>query len=89
MADQTNKRRNLATKLITQSTALMDAVNNLYALADEYVSAGLTFEDSDFQGTALEHVTAADMVGVIANAETVKNYLETNFIDNVFKIVRQ
>lgn len=87
--NQVDKRRNMASKLIAQSTALMDALNALSALANEYSSSGLTFVDSDFENTSMQHVDAAAMTAVITNANNLKTYLEAQFMDDVFLKVRQ
>lgn len=55
-AVQTDKRRNIATNAIIHATALWDHLLALKALAEERAVAG-NFEDADFTGTDLKHVT--------------------------------
>ena len=53
-----DKRRNLATNAVIQATRLLDAARALADLAGEQDNTpGFSFEQSDFDGTDLQHLT--------------------------------
>lgn len=88
-ADQTEKRRNLARRLVSASTTLMQIVAELDACADEYTSAGLTFVDGDFTDIpGLEHLDAAKITAVITSAGNLKTWITSTFNDDIFQAAR-
>ena len=50
MADQTEKRRELARRAVTHATLLANAERELTKLLQEATDAGLVFVDTDFTG---------------------------------------
>lgn len=61
--DLTKKRQNLATNTVAHATALLDAARALKHITEERTEAG-NFEQADFDGTDLEHLTPG-MIGQV------------------------
>ena len=90
--DATNKALNLATKLVTQATRLMDAVRALDALRQEKEGSGVDFAPGgvpmDFAGTDLKHINGNNINNVLTTAGNVKAWLESTFNDDNLDAVR-
>lgn len=56
-----DQRRNVATNAVIQATKLLDALNALVALKAQRTFFESDFVDSDFDGTALQHLSAGIM----------------------------
>jgi hypothetical protein len=73
------KRQNLASRTVTQVTALVDAIRSLDALQDEYVQetgeSGGAFAQTDFDGTSLTHLTPGMMTAMFAGNGVVDSLL--------------
>jgi len=80
--DQSNKRRNIASRAVTASTQLWDAVQDLSELSLERVQSG-NFVDDDFSGTALTHLTPF-LVGLLLDTvgPAVKTFMESQIGGN-------
>lgn len=75
--DQTDKRRNLASRAMNASIAFVDALLEMQQIAAERPVAG-NFVDADFDGTSLKHMTPA-MIGTLI--DIVVPNLITNYVD--------
>lgn len=72
MADPVDKRRTAAFEMMGAVNALLGAVETAATLASSISQAGLTFIDSDFEGSeasGLHHITAATMDAVLAELD--------------------
>lgn len=86
--DQTSKRRNIASKMVVQATALLDAYEALKILGAERNQAG-TFVDDDFVGD-LAHVTPTDVQGMFGTTMTqLGTVLEAANIRNLLLRIRK
>lgn len=90
--DTTQKALNLATRLVTQATILMDAVRALDALRQEKEGSGIDFAPAgvamDFSGTDLKHVDGNNINNVLTTAGSLKAWLESTFNDDNLDAVR-
>lgn len=59
--DLVSKRNGIAEKGIIYATQLVDALNGLKNLREERQKLGADFQDSDFVGTDLAHVSAGQL----------------------------
>lgn len=78
MSDSSAKRQNIASKAVAASTAIVDNLNVLLELKDERAKLVDPFVDGDFTGTALKHLTAAQ-IGVLF--DFVVPALQTTYLD--------
>lgn len=75
--DQLQKKRNLALRLVSSATMLMNAVNDLDDLSYQYTKAGMQFADNDFIFDGLRHLDAASAGSVLFSSGALKTWLDT------------
>lgn len=63
--DLVDKRRNVATNMMIEGTRLADAIVALQELQAEFAQCG-SFQQSDFDNTALKHLTPGILSAVFA-----------------------
>lgn len=79
MADYVQKKLNLAQKSVLAAEDFIDALNVLKELSDERSKLPQDFQDSDFVGTEIPHLTAG-ILGTLFDfvvPSLAANYLDT------------
>ena len=77
--DLTNKRRDIASRLVAAARQHETALAAMEEAAREYTDAGLTWVQADFDGTALQHLTPGIATAGFTAAAAVRAYLISSF----------
>jgi hypothetical protein len=86
--DQTDKRRNLATQIISRIEPLMDLLYELDGKRQQ--AANITFVDADFTGvTSLKQIDAAAMNLALTKLTTLRSAMTSQGIDTAFEALRR
>jgi hypothetical protein len=86
--DQTDKRRNLATQIISRIEPLMDLLYELDGKRQQ--AANMTFVDTDFTGvTGLKQIDAAAMNLALTKLTTLRSAMASQGIDTAFEALRR
>jgi hypothetical protein len=88
MADLLAKKLNNASRLVDAVDRMMRGLYDAAQADAEIASAGLTYDDADFTGTSLAHLTATDLSTARTNVAAIKAALEAAFQDDVLNKVR-
>ena len=64
--------------LLAGATKLMEGFEEMVNADSEATSAGLTFVDADFAGTALKHLDAATLTAARTKLGIIRTWMTTN-----------
>jgi molecular chaperone GrpE (heat shock protein) len=92
MADQTAKALNLASRMVAASDQLMQAIEQLINPKDEKESSGVNFTAQEVEDaladSSLKHVDGNKLNGVLSSSVAIRDFMVTNFHDDVLQAVR-
>lgn len=94
MPDTTAKGLNICSRLMDAASRLMVAVENLANLKEELESSGVDLTDAGglmaiaLSNSNLKHASGVDFENVVTSGAAIKNFMVTNFHDDILQKVR-
>lgn len=87
--DLSNKQVNLASRIVSSTDKLIQAMKELVELEDEKTSSGINFDDTFLlANNATKHVSGQMLNDALTSALAINSFAVTNFHDDNLQKIR-